>query len=203
MLLSYIGWGATCVPENAFIPWLSVMGSGTTLKDLRATPSNIASRIQERSPGNFFNIPIHLSTCPATDPKDMVYGVLALIKRNVSDTSPLQSMEVDYRLSTAEVPADNSLKVSASCFATKVNSSFSMIECNEEKVLEDCQPTATELLHAFDTACRISRGYTAYEETIVQWAADDMATIAKTKQYVKTLGSAIGTKEWLVWDACE
>ena len=59
--------------------------------------------IQKRSPNSIFNILVHSCASTATDLKDMIYGVLALIKRIISDASPLQSMEVNYRLSTAEV----------------------------------------------------------------------------------------------------
>ncbi|KAL2817983.1 heterokaryon incompatibility protein-domain-containing protein [Aspergillus cavernicola] len=59
--------------------------------------------MKERSPGNLFNILLYSSSSTATDPKDMVYGVLGMIKRSISDASPLQSMEVNYRLSTAEI----------------------------------------------------------------------------------------------------
>jgi hypothetical protein len=59
--------------------------------------------MKERSPGNLFNILLYSSTSTATEPKDMVYGVLGMIKRSISDASPLQSMEVSYRLSTVEI----------------------------------------------------------------------------------------------------
>ncbi|KAJ5219366.1 heterokaryon incompatibility protein-domain-containing protein [Penicillium cinerascens] len=58
--------------------------------------------MKERSPGNLFNILLYSSNSTATDPKDLVYGVLGMIKRGLSDASPLRNLEVSYRVSTAE-----------------------------------------------------------------------------------------------------
>ncbi|KAJ5167802.1 heterokaryon incompatibility protein-domain-containing protein [Penicillium canariense] len=64
---------------------------------------NLKKGVEERSPGNLLNILLYSSSSTATDPKDMVYGILGMIKRSISDASPLQSLDVSYRLSTAEL----------------------------------------------------------------------------------------------------
>lgn len=63
----------------------------------------LRKEVKEKSPGNLFNILLYSSSSTATDPKDMVYGILGMLKRSTSDTSPLQSLDVNYRLSIAEI----------------------------------------------------------------------------------------------------
>lgn len=73
--------------------------SGAKMVDM----PQLKSGIRRKSPGALFSILLYVSSSIATDSRDMVYGVIGLIKRCVSERSELQSMQVSYQRPTADV----------------------------------------------------------------------------------------------------